>query len=169
MLSPTLSLCNRLIDYLVHPFVQPVIPMVSYHASKAAVLQLARSIACEHALSGIRVNTISPSAVSTPYVFVVTSFYTCITSTYYLCGLRMASSIPPDTMESIVRSIPLGRIGQPHELRGAMTWLASDASSFCTGSEYVTVIKLRLCIIYRKPLSIFPSILVSGGHTASGV
>ena len=81
----------------------------------------------------------------------------------------MASSIPPDTMESIVKSIPLGRIGQPHELRGAMTWLASDASSFCTGSEYVTVIKLRLCIIYRKPLSIFPSILVSGGHTASGV
>ena len=32
---------------------------------------------------------------------------------------------------------PLGRIGNPSELRGVVTWLASDASSFCTGSEYV--------------------------------
>ena len=148
MPSPTLSLFNHLIDYLVHPFMQPVIPMVSYHASKAAVLQLARSIACEHALSGIRVNTISPSAISTPYVFVVTFFHTYVTSACYLGRLRLASSIPPDIMKSIVRSIPLGRIGQPHELRGAMTWLASDASSFCTGSEYVSVSKLRLCTNY---------------------
>ena len=34
-------------------------------------------------------------------------------------------------------SNPLGRIGQPDELRGVIAWLASDASSFCTGSEYV--------------------------------
>lgn len=32
---------------------------------------------------------------------------------------------------------PLGRIGRPDELRGVVTWLASDASTFCTGSEYV--------------------------------
>ena len=34
-------------------------------------------------------------------------------------------------------SNPVGRIGRPDELRGAIAWLASDASSFCTGSEYV--------------------------------
>lgn len=34
---------------------------------------------------------------------------------------------------------PLGRIGRPDELRGVVTWLASDASTFCTGSEYVVV------------------------------
>ena len=33
---------------------------------------------------------------------------------------------------------PLGRIGRPDELRGVVTWLASDASTFCTGSEYVS-------------------------------
>lgn len=32
---------------------------------------------------------------------------------------------------------PLGRLGRPDELRGAALWLASDASTFCTGSEYV--------------------------------
>jgi NAD(P)-dependent dehydrogenase (short-subunit alcohol dehydrogenase family) len=32
---------------------------------------------------------------------------------------------------------PLGRIGRPDELRGVIAWLASDASTFCTGSEYV--------------------------------
>ncbi len=33
---------------------------------------------------------------------------------------------------------PMGRIGRPDELRGVVTWLASDASTFCTGSEYVS-------------------------------
>ena len=33
---------------------------------------------------------------------------------------------------------PFGRIGRPDELRGVVAWLASDASTFCTGSEYVS-------------------------------
>jgi hypothetical protein len=35
---------------------------------------------------------------------------------------------------------PLGRLGRPDELRGVVTWLASDASTFCTGSEYVVFV-----------------------------
>ena len=37
---------------------------------------------------------------------------------------------------------PLGRIGRPDELRGVITWLASDASTFCTGSEYVSLLSI---------------------------
>jgi len=54
---------------------------------------------------------------------------------------------------------PINRIGRPDELRGVVTWLASDASSFCTGSEYV--IFLCLCQrIHVNGLSI-PSSLAS--------
>ncbi len=56
----------------------------------------------------------------------------------------------------------MGRIGRPDELRGVVTWLASDASSFCTGSEYVKFLLFRGFRIDMSP----HSILVSGGHHA---
>ena len=41
----------------------------------------------------------------------------------------------PELLETWSSHNPLGRIGRPDELRGIVAWLASDASSFCTGSE----------------------------------
>lgn len=41
----------------------------------------------------------------------------------------------PEVLEKWTSENPLGRIGRPNELRGVVTWLASDASAFCTGSE----------------------------------
>lgn len=41
----------------------------------------------------------------------------------------------PHLLEKWSNLNPLGRIGRPDELRGVVAWLASDASSFCTGSE----------------------------------
>ena len=41
----------------------------------------------------------------------------------------------PHLLEKWSSLNPMGRIGRPDELRGVVTWLASDASSFCTGSE----------------------------------
>ena len=41
----------------------------------------------------------------------------------------------PELMELATRASPLARLGRPDELRGVVTWLASDASSLCTGSE----------------------------------
>lgn len=43
----------------------------------------------------------------------------------------------PELSEKWASMNPLGRLGRPDELRGVVTWLASDASSYCTGSEYV--------------------------------
>ncbi|TFK55268.1 NAD(P)-binding protein [Heliocybe sulcata] len=98
---------------------------VSYNTSKSAVIQMARSMACELGVKGIRVNTISPGHI-----------YTSMTAAYL------------DTQQELLAKWssmnPLGRIGRPDEMRGVVTWLASDASTFCTGSD----------------------ILVSGGHHA---
>ncbi|KAF8270343.1 hypothetical protein EI94DRAFT_1723002 [Lactarius quietus] len=89
---------------------------VSYNTSKSAVLQMD---------GGIRVNTLSPGHI-----------YTSMTAAYL--------DTQPHLLEKWSKLNPLGRIGRPDELRGVVTWLASDASTFCTGSD----------------------ILVSGGHHA---
>jgi gluconate 5-dehydrogenase len=45
--------------------------------------------------------------------------------------------IGPDFVEKLSRKVPMGRIGQPEELVGAIVFLASDASSYVTGSAIV--------------------------------
>ncbi|PIL26868.1 hypothetical protein GSI_11048 [Ganoderma sinense ZZ0214-1] len=90
-------------------------PWMSYNTSKSAVLQMARSMACELGAKGIRVNSISPGSIGT-------------TMTTNLM-------VTPDIEKLWVEQNPLGRIARPDELRGIAVWLASDASSFCTGSE----------------------------------
>ncbi|KAF8061491.1 hypothetical protein FPV67DRAFT_282270 [Lyophyllum atratum] len=96
---------------------------VSYNSSKSAVLQMARSMACELGPENIRVNSLSPGHI-----------YTQMTAAYL--------DSQPHLLEKWSSLNPMGRIGRPDELRGVVAWLASDASSFCTGSD----------------------ILVSGGH-----
>jgi len=91
---------------------------VSYNTSKSAVLQMARSMACELGPKGIRVNTLSPGHI-----------YTSMTAAYL--------DTQPHLLDKWSGLNPLGRIGRPDELRGVIAWLASDASTFCTGSEYV--------------------------------
>ncbi|KAJ7077186.1 hypothetical protein C8R44DRAFT_826318 [Mycena epipterygia] len=87
-----------------------------YNTSKSAVLQMARSMACELAPKGIRVNTISPG-------------YT------YTSMLQKAFEINPHMESELGDQNPMGRFGRPDELRGVALWLASDASTFCTGSD----------------------------------
>jgi NAD(P)-dependent dehydrogenase (short-subunit alcohol dehydrogenase family) len=69
----------------------------------------------------------------------------------------------PELLEKWSKLNPMGRIGRPDELRGVVTWLASDASSFCTGSECVVHIFSKLSEV---DLSFVSSILVTGGHHA---
>jgi NAD(P)-dependent dehydrogenase (short-subunit alcohol dehydrogenase family) len=90
---------------------------VVYSASKAAVINLTRSLAVDHARQNIRVNCICPGAIDTPPVG------------------RMLQD--PEARRRSERAHPLGRIGQPEEIAAAAVWLCSAESSFVTGQALV--------------------------------
>ncbi|KAJ7269553.1 hypothetical protein C8J57DRAFT_1322302 [Mycena rebaudengoi] len=90
---------------------------VAYNTSKSAVLQMARSLACELAPKRIRVNSISPGYIFTNMTVV------------------FLETQPPGFQAVLGAQNPMNRYGRPDELRGVTLWLASDASTFCTGSE----------------------------------
>lgn len=92
---------------------------VSYNTSKSAVLQMARSMACELGKKDIRVNSLSPGHIYTSYAQV-----------------RILDK-QPHLLDKWSDLNPMGRIGRTDELRGVIAWLASDASSFCTGSDII--------------------------------
>lgn len=85
----------------------------NYCAAKGGVIQLTKSLALEWAGYGIRVNGIAP-----------TSFRTDLTRPLYADAAKY---------QSIVDSIPLGRVGEPNDLVGPAVFLASDASRMVTG------------------------------------
>jgi NAD(P)-dependent dehydrogenase (short-subunit alcohol dehydrogenase family) len=90
-----------------------------YAATKAAVRNFARSWIIDLKGRDIRVNVLSPGPIHTPG----------------LLGIA-----PPELqeafLESMAATVPLGRIGQPHEIGAAALFLASDAASFVNGSEF---------------------------------
>jgi NAD(P)-dependent dehydrogenase (short-subunit alcohol dehydrogenase family) len=88
----------------------------AYCTSKGALIQLARAMATDHAAQNVRVNTLSPGAVETERL--VKRFGDMETA-------RRISG--PKHL--------LGRLGQPDEIAAAAVFLASDASSFMTGSD----------------------------------
>jgi 2-deoxy-D-gluconate 3-dehydrogenase len=88
-----------------------------YSAAKAGVINLSRAFAMEWAGMGVRVNVIAPGRFLTP--------------------LTAAEMSDPAAYAAFVTKVPLGRIGRPEELEEISVWLASDASSFVTGSVLV--------------------------------
>ena len=88
----------------------------AYNASKAGVVQLARNLASEWGMYGIRVNTISPG-------YIVTAMVEALFVGY------------PERKEEWPKQNMLGRLSKPEEYRGAAVFLISDASSFMTGSD----------------------------------
>lgn len=88
----------------------------SYAAAKAAVIQLMRQSALEMAPFGVRVNAICPGFVRT--------------------GIGGGRLHDPAVEADLVRRIPLGRLGAPHEIQGVALLLASDAGSYVTGSLF---------------------------------
>jgi NAD(P)-dependent dehydrogenase (short-subunit alcohol dehydrogenase family) len=92
-------------------------PQCSYNASKAAVIQLTRSMAIEFAKKGVRVNSISPGYIATE--------------------LTMESPNLKPLIEKWNKMAPMGRMGNPEELQSIAVYLAGDTSSFTTGSDFI--------------------------------
>ena len=87
----------------------------AYNASKAAVHQLTKSLAAEWAPHGVRVNALAPGYVKT----------------------EMAPVDPPEFRRHWIEDAPMQRYAVPDELGPSLVYLASDASSFVTGTVLV--------------------------------
>lgn len=85
-----------------------------YSCAKAGVFSLTQNLAREWARMGVRVNALRPGFFPTPW--------------------SMEHFIDASRQEAILNHTPMRRFGKPEELVGAVLWLASDASSFVTGS-----------------------------------
>lgn len=89
-------------------------PQAHYNASKAAVHQMVKSMACELGAKNIRINAVAPG-------FIVTE----------MTKRGMAN---PEWLTTWTENTPMGRLGKPEEIANVMLFLASDASAFMTGS-----------------------------------
>ncbi len=88
-----------------------------YAACKGGLVAFSKTIAREHARHGITVNVVCPGP----------------TDTALFADYKEGAGNPEKLMEAFTRSIPLGRIGQPSDLPGAILFFASDDAAFVTG------------------------------------
>lgn len=84
---------------------------VMYPTSKFAVNGMTKSLARELAPRGIRVNAVAPGITNTD----------------------MVKNLPKEMIEPLIKTIPLGRIGEPEDVANAFLFLASDMASYVTG------------------------------------
>lgn len=83
----------------------------AYSASKAALVGLTKALAKEAAPSGVRVNCVAPGFIQT----------------------GMTAVLPPETCDLVCAETPLGRLGEPDDVAGAVLFLALEGASFITG------------------------------------
>lgn len=86
-----------------------------YNVSKAAVIHMTKSLAIEWADYGIRVNSLSPGYIAT----------------------EMALFVEEELKQEWMKLIPMHRMGNPHELSGAVIFLACDAAGYTTGTDLI--------------------------------
>jgi meso-butanediol dehydrogenase / (S,S)-butanediol dehydrogenase / diacetyl reductase len=90
---------------------------VAYCASKGAVHQITRSMALDHVKDGIRINAVCPGEVNTP-----------------MLASERTEPVTPELMERLAATVPLGRLADPVEIARVVLFLASDSSSYITGT-----------------------------------
>lgn len=96
--------------------VRPGPGLVWYSGSKAAMINLTKGLALEHARSGVRINAVNPMIGETA-----------------MLGDFMGMEDTPANRERFLSRIPLGRFTRPHDVASAVTFLASDEASYLTG------------------------------------
>jgi NAD(P)-dependent dehydrogenase (short-subunit alcohol dehydrogenase family) len=84
----------------------------AYVASKHGIMGLTKSAALEYAKTGIRINAVCPAVIDTP----------------------MFESAPEEDKQMLSSIHPVGRLGRPEEVAGAVMWLCSDLAGFVTGT-----------------------------------
>ena len=94
--------------------------MAAYCAAKGAIVNLTRQMAAEYAKHGIRVNCVCPGTVAATAMG------------HQLLG----SDTSEEAMAKRLAKYPIGRFGKPEEIAEAVTFLLSDAASFCVGSIF---------------------------------
>jgi len=87
----------------------------AYHATKGAVRNMSKSAAITYAKQNVRVNSVHPGFIWTP----------------------LTEAQAPEINEYVISMTPMGRAGRPEEIAAGCVFLASDESSFVTGSELV--------------------------------
>ncbi|HEY8191237.1 MAG TPA: acetoacetyl-CoA reductase [Alphaproteobacteria bacterium] len=86
----------------------------NYAAAKAGMLGLTKAAALENAAKGVTVNAICPGYIET----------------------EMTAAMRPEVLESIVRQIPVGRMGTSQEIAEMVTFLVSDKGAFANGATF---------------------------------
>jgi NAD(P)-dependent dehydrogenase (short-subunit alcohol dehydrogenase family) len=101
--------------------VKAVAERAAYVTTKHAVVGLTRAMALDHVKDGIRVNAVCPGTTLTPWI-----------------DERLAEAKDPQSaMAALVARQPMGRLGTAEEMAAAYLFLASDESSFTTGTTLV--------------------------------
>lgn len=95
--------------------IAPLPSQAFYSSTKAALEALMRCLASDLAKEGIRVNSVAPGAIATD----------------------MNNHFTPEAVERVSAKIPIGRIGEPAEIADVVTFLASDAARYITGTTII--------------------------------
>lgn len=95
--------------------IAPLPSQAFYSSTKAALEALMRCLASDLAKEGIRVNSVAPGAIATD----------------------MNNHFTPEAVERVSSKIPIGRIGEPAEIADVVTFLASDAARYITGTTII--------------------------------
>jgi NAD(P)-dependent dehydrogenase (short-subunit alcohol dehydrogenase family) len=90
------------------------IGQANYAASKSGLFGLTMSLAQETARKGITVNSVAPGYIST----------------------EMVQAVPEEALKKVIAKIPVGRLGEPHEIARVVEFLADPDSGFITGQIY---------------------------------